>query len=192
MFHAANRNDRLSTRPFLSIVEKKWIVYQLFQAVSQCHSVGICHGDIKTENIMVTSWTWITLTDFASFKPTYLPEDDPTDFNHFFASASSTGQHRCYLAPERFYSSSADAETEATLKGLDPRVASGDPGKAVDPAGRRVGNLHPSMDVFSLGCVIAEVPAAPYQHFLHGLQPRLITLYRPLWSFSGVPWHARP
>ena len=68
------RNDRLSTRPFLSPVEKKWIVFQLFQAVSQCHEVGVCHGDIKSENVMVTSWTWITLTDFASFKPTYLPE----------------------------------------------------------------------------------------------------------------------
>ena len=68
------RNDRLSTRPFLSIIEKKWIVYQLFLAVIQCHSVDVCHGDIKTENAMVTSWAWIILTDFASFKPTYLPE----------------------------------------------------------------------------------------------------------------------
>ena len=69
-----HRHDRLSTRPFLSLVEKKWIVYQLLQAVVQCHSVDVCHGDIKTENVMVTSWAWITLTDFASFKPTYIPE----------------------------------------------------------------------------------------------------------------------
>jgi phosphoinositide-3-kinase regulatory subunit 4 len=55
-------------------VEKKWIIYQLFQAVVQCHGVDVCHGDIKSENVMVTSWTWIMLTDFASFKPTYLPE----------------------------------------------------------------------------------------------------------------------
>ena len=34
----------------------------------------ICHGDIKSENIMMTSWNWLLLADFASFKPTYLPE----------------------------------------------------------------------------------------------------------------------
>lgn len=36
--------------------------------------VQVCHGDIKSENVMVTSWNWLLLTDFASFKPTYLPE----------------------------------------------------------------------------------------------------------------------
>lgn len=34
----------------------------------------MCHGDIKAENVMITSWNWLLLTDFASFKPTYLPE----------------------------------------------------------------------------------------------------------------------
>jgi len=37
-------------------------------------SLQVCHGDIKSENVMVTSWNWVLLTDFASFKPTYLPE----------------------------------------------------------------------------------------------------------------------
>jgi len=74
LLYLISRHDRLSTRPFLSAVEKKWIIYQLFQAVVQCHGVDVCHGDIKSENVMVTSWTWIMLTDFASFKPTYLPE----------------------------------------------------------------------------------------------------------------------
>ena len=39
----------------------------------------IFHGDIKSENILVTSWNWIYLTDFASYKPTYLLLDDPAD-----------------------------------------------------------------------------------------------------------------
>ena len=34
----------------------------------------VCHGDIKAENVMVTGWNWLLLVDFASFKPTYLPE----------------------------------------------------------------------------------------------------------------------
>jgi serine/threonine protein kinase len=156
------RYDRLSTRPFLSTIEKKWIVYQLFKAVTQCHSMDICHGDIKSENIMVTSWTWIVLTDFAPFKPTYLPEDDPTDFNHFFASAEH-GQHRCYLAPERFYSSTAEVETPNLLD-LDPsdeaarKVSSAKTWTQGSSIKRKDGPLQKSMDIFSLGCVIAEVP----------------------------------
>lgn len=48
---------------------------------------------------MVTSWLWVLLTDIASFKPTFLPEDNPADFNYFF----DTSKRRiCYLAPERF------------------------------------------------------------------------------------------
>lgn len=37
----------------------------------------MCHGDIKAENVMVTSWNWVLLTDFATYKPTYLPADNP-------------------------------------------------------------------------------------------------------------------
>lgn len=63
-------------------------------------SAGVCHGDIKTENVMVTSWNWVVLTDLsASFKPPMLPFDDPADVNYFF---DSSGRRRCYLAPERF------------------------------------------------------------------------------------------
>ena len=56
-------------------------------------------GDIKCENLMVTSWNWIFLTDFSPFKPTFLPEDNPADYSFYFESARSG----CYLAPERFY-----------------------------------------------------------------------------------------
>jgi serine/threonine protein kinase len=54
-------------------------------------------GDIKCENVLVTSWNWLYLTDFASFKPTYIPDDDPSDFSFFFDTG---GRRRCYLAPE--------------------------------------------------------------------------------------------
>lgn len=46
---------------------------------------------------MVTSWNWLYLADFASFKPTYIPDDDPSDFSFFFDTG---GRRRCYLAPE--------------------------------------------------------------------------------------------
>lgn len=56
---------------------QRWITFQLLHGLSQAHAHGVCHGDIKCENVMVTSWNWLFLTDFASYKPTYLPADNP-------------------------------------------------------------------------------------------------------------------
>lgn len=39
--------DRVSTRPFLTSLEKKWITFQVLCALHQCHRQKICHGDIK-------------------------------------------------------------------------------------------------------------------------------------------------
>ncbi|KAF6164233.1 hypothetical protein GIB67_010203 [Kingdonia uniflora] len=125
-----NLHDRLSTRPFLSHIEKKWLAFQLLYAVKQSHENGVCHGDIKCENVLVTSWNWLYLADFASFKPTYVPHDDPSDFSFFFDTG---GRRRCYLAPERFYENGGEMQA------------------APDPS------LRPSMDIFSVGCVIAEL-----------------------------------
>ena len=71
-----NLYERIGTRPFLTPIEKKWIAFQLLKALSQCHFVGICHGDVKCENLMITSWNWLYLTDFACFKPTFIPENE--------------------------------------------------------------------------------------------------------------------
>ncbi|KAJ5083362.1 hypothetical protein N7456_012789 [Penicillium angulare] len=120
--------DRMSTRPFLEDIEKKWITFQLLGALRDCHSLDIFHGDIKTENILVTSWNWLYLSDFSSsFKPTFLPEDNPANFSFYF---DTSGRRTCYLAPERFLI-----------------------------AGEEPGNRHVNwaMDIFSAGCVIAEL-----------------------------------
>lgn len=121
--------DRMSTRPFLENIEKKWLAFQLLCAVKDCHARNIYHGDIKTENILVTSWNWLYLSDFSSsFKPTYLPEDNPADFSFFF---DTSGRRTCYLAPERFLSTGS--QVESTTK------------------------VNWAMDMFSVGCVIAEL-----------------------------------
>ncbi|CAG8933461.1 unnamed protein product [Penicillium salamii] len=120
--------DRMSTRPFLENIEKKWIAFQLLCALRDCHSLDIYHGDIKTENVLVTAWNWLYLSDFSSsFKPTFLPEDNPADFSFFF---DISGRRTCYLAPERF-----------SVAGEEPS------GSGVNWA----------MDIFSAGCVIAEL-----------------------------------
>lgn len=120
--------DRLSTRPFLEDIEKKWIAFQLLSAIRDCHARDVFHGDIKTENLLVTSWNWLYLTDFSSsFKPTYLPEDNPANFSFYF---DTSGRRTCYLAPERF-------------------ISTGD--------SQKTGGINWAMDIFSAGCVIAEI-----------------------------------
>ncbi|KAJ0418484.1 hypothetical protein BJY00DRAFT_177195 [Aspergillus carlsbadensis] len=120
--------DRMSTRPFPENIEKKWIAFQLLCALRDCHSLDVFHGDIKTENVLVTSWNWVYLSDFSSsFKPTFLPEDNPADFSFYF---DTSGRRTCYLAPERFL------------------VAGEEPGSR---------NVNWAMDIFSAGCVIAEL-----------------------------------
>jgi phosphoinositide-3-kinase regulatory subunit 4 len=99
-FFNTNLYDRLSTRPFLNEIEKLFIVYQLLKCLEICHEHDIVHGDIKPENLMCTTSNWLILTDFSPFKPTMIPDDDPTDFQYYFDSMS---RHRCYVAPERFY-----------------------------------------------------------------------------------------
>ncbi|KAI9705497.1 MAG: Serine/threonine-protein kinase [Candelina mexicana] len=135
--------DRMSTRPFLEDIEKKWLAFQLLCALRDCHSRDVYHGDIKTENTLVTSWNWLFISDFsASFKPTYLPEDNPADFSYYFDTSS---RRTCYLAPERFLASGEKS-----------------PGD---------GKVTWAMDVFSAGCVIAEL-------FLEGPIFSLSQLYK--------------
>ncbi|KAG7116422.1 putative serine/threonine-protein kinase VPS15 like [Verticillium longisporum] len=44
--------DRMSTRPFLEDIEKKWLAFQLLCALRDCHARDIYHGDIKSENTL--------------------------------------------------------------------------------------------------------------------------------------------
>lgn len=124
-----NLYDRLSLRPFLQDIELKFMTFQLLQLMSDIHMRDITHGDIKTENIMVTSSNWLILTDFSEYiKPKYLPEDNPGEYAFYF----DTSQRRtCYLAPERFNTERYNSETN--------------------------NKLDKEMDIFSLGCCIFEL-----------------------------------
>ncbi|CAO3616553.1 unnamed protein product [Cunninghamella echinulata] len=123
------------------MVEKKWIAYQLLKCLSDCHEQKVYHGDIKTENILITSWNWAYLVDFSSYKPTFLPEDDPADFSFFFDTSS---RRTCYIAPERFYKAGTD---------IDQRMKDLRFGDINDMKSE----LTHEMDIFSVGCVIAEL-----------------------------------
>lgn len=121
--------DRMSTRPFLEDIEKKWLAFQLLCALRDCHARDVYHGDIKAQNVLVTSWNWLYLTDFSSaYKPVMLPDDNPGDFSYFF---DSSGRRTCYIAPERFYSSAEPPPQKPKMTW--------------------------AMDIFSAGCVIAQL-----------------------------------
>nr|XP_002121994.1 phosphoinositide 3-kinase regulatory subunit 4 [Ciona intestinalis] len=126
-----NLYDRISTRPFYNNIERKWVAFQLLCALNQMAKCNIWHGDIKSENVLITSWNWLLLTDFASYKPTYLPDNNPADFNYFF---DTSRRRTCYLAPERF------TDNQTTLASSDHDIA-----------------VTHAMDIFSTGCVIAEL-----------------------------------
>ncbi|XP_044722055.1 kinase [Hirsutella rhossiliensis] len=113
----------------LQDIEKKWLAFQLLCALRDCHARDVYHGDIKAQNVLVTSWNWLYLTDFSSpYKPVLLPDDNPGDFSYFF---DTSGRRTCYLAPERFY---------AAGEGPPPRA-----------------EMTWAMDIFSAGCVIAQM-----------------------------------
>lgn len=122
--------QRIASGPPAAFSEKAWIAWQLLRALREIHAAGVCHGDIKSENVMLTSWGWVHLVDFsASYKPTYLPLDNPNAFRVYF---DTTGRRRCALAPERFVESAMGAASPT-------------------------GGPTPAMDVFSAGCVLAEL-----------------------------------
>ena len=143
----ASLSDRLFSRPFLTLIEKNWITFQLLKALQSLHDAGVCHGHLTTENILLTSWNWVLISDVGCqhFKPVALPDDDPGLWIHWFEGRgdeqvkreSWVGHHRggdkkCCLAPERFYTPGCDEGEIAT-------------------------ELTPANDIFSLGCVLIEL-----------------------------------
>lgn len=128
-FAGSSLYDRISTRPYLTAVEKKWIAFQLLSTLRDARMQDVGHGDLKSENILILPSLSVLVTDFASaFKPTHLPLDDPTEFSFFY---DSSGRRTCYLAPERFHKHA--------------------------PKRSKDGLVSEEMDVFSAGCVLLEM-----------------------------------
>ncbi|KAI2805289.1 phosphoinositide-3-kinase, regulatory subunit 4 [Blomia tropicalis] len=141
--------DRLSTRPFMTDIEKCWIVYQILRCLAWCHERKLYHGDIKLENILVTSNMWVIMTDFATYKPVNLPEDNPSFFNYFF----DTSRRRCCnIAPERFVSTASLAQMDN-----QPSTIHGNNSSASLPSLGQESNFNEAMDMFSIGCVLVEI-----------------------------------
>lgn len=113
----------------LTLIEKKWLVFQLLCGVAQIHSAQNVHGDIKPENVLITSYDWLLISDIHPYKPVLIKDDDLKTYNQYFGDLDNN--IRCYAAPERWRS-----PDESFSKGS---------------------LLEYSMDIFSAGCVIAEI-----------------------------------
>lgn len=108
---------------------------------------------MQLENILITSWNWILLADFASFKPTYLPEDNPADYTYFF---DTSRRRTCYIAPERFVKSyTAESTKDGSATADNPHMTE----SIIDESliGNGSANLLPEMDIFSAGCALLEL-----------------------------------
>ncbi|KAJ6613557.1 hypothetical protein B0H10DRAFT_2047665 [Mycena sp. CBHHK59/15] len=122
----------ISTRPFLSVVEKKWIAFQLLNALRDARNRKVSHGDIKSENILVTSWNWVYLSDLHL---TNLPTSHSMTLQ-ILILLRYLGRRTCYIAPER---------AKKSKLAMD------------ESEGKRDGKVTEAMDCFSAGCVIAEL-----------------------------------
>ena len=96
---ALSLNERFYIRPSLTPIEKEFLILQLLMAVYSVHKNNLFHGDIKSQNILLTTNNHLFLTDFATYKPLFLQEETALkDYNYFF---SNENNRVCNIAPER-------------------------------------------------------------------------------------------
>ena len=50
---------------FLSAQDKRYVFYQIVQAVKKCHDINIVHRDIKLNNVIIDKSLQINLIDFG-------------------------------------------------------------------------------------------------------------------------------
>lgn len=105
---ASSLPQRLSTRPYMALIERLFLSFQLLKAVQTLHEIfGITHGDLKPSNVMIQSSGWLVLVDLAPYKPALLPMDGLALFEYFY----DTDEKRiCFMAPEKFVNSQSLGE----------------------------------------------------------------------------------
>ena len=127
-----NLRERMYQMPYLTKIEKLWIIYQLLFSLNELHSNGIIHGDLKMENILLTSYNSLFLTDISPYKPAHLEIDNIIVYTYFFGSVNKS----CYLSPERILNRDEYNENKNN---------------------EDFNNLTYSMDIFSVGIIICEL-----------------------------------
>ena len=133
-FFGKNLHERLFSPPLLTHGQKMWLSFQLLAAAAQLHSAGICHGDLKLENVFVSSSLHLMVSDIALFKPVaFLAEDPVASFSLFYEG--DLKKRKCFVAPERFVAA-------GSRRWFDSEPFT---------------ELLSKIDSFSIGCCLAEL-----------------------------------
>lgn len=133
VYRASRYFNKLKTT--MPMLEVKLYIYQLFRSLAYIHSQGICHRDIKPQNLLLDPNTGILkLCDFGSAK--ILIENEP---NVSYICS------RYYRAPELIFGATNYTTKIGTCRPLPSLTEFG---------GNGLINLP---DVWSTGCVMAEL-----------------------------------
>ena len=124
-----NLKERIYLMPYLNNIQKIWISLQILYAVNGLAEIGIIHGDLKPENILLTSNLSVYISDIATYKPGYISMTDIGNYTYFFGTNKNDSLKGCYFAPERLLEKCENIDTNKAY----------------------------SMDVFSVGLIIAEL-----------------------------------
>ena len=92
--------ERLQMRPFWEPQQRLFACYQLLQALVQLHEGCKCtHGDLKPENVLLSTQDWLYIADFCPYKPPLLPTNNPANFEFFYDNSET---RYCCCGPEKF------------------------------------------------------------------------------------------
>lgn len=160
--------ERLQMRPFWEPAQRLFACYQLLQALVQLHDGCKCaHGDLKPENVLISTQDWLYITDFSPYKPPTLPTNNPANFEYYYDNAET---RNCCCAPEKFLdrpqagaASSSDAITSPSSPAALTLLTTGD--VTMDKTSRSAsvaaenllghGQHHlKTSDVFAAACII--------------------------------------
>ncbi|KAF7457747.1 protein kinase [Cryptosporidium felis] len=138
-------DDLITNIKELDTILKQWLAFQCLVSVAQLHSLGIFHGDLKTENMLINHIFNIKITDISPWKPIFIDSCDLKFWTIFFENQESCKRDfsKCYLSPERFLNERIIEEEN--LKMFMNNYNSDYLKKLF------------SMDIFSVGCIINEI-----------------------------------
>ncbi|EJK60764.1 hypothetical protein THAOC_18830 [Thalassiosira oceanica] len=62
------------------------MAYQLLRGLRDLHAAGVVHGHLTPDNVLLTSWGWVLISDVgvSRYKPATLPDDDPGTYVHWY------------------------------------------------------------------------------------------------------------
>jgi hypothetical protein len=139
--------DRLSCRPWLTMVEKLYVTRRLFAAVVELHDHRIYwHGGLSVYNVGLTSLHTVKLLDIGISRPT-----GPLSGAMFHAWYK---QHRCTVPPERFAASSSSSSSSSNASTSLTTASSSNNSNNNNHHNKK---MYAAEDCFSVACIITEL-----------------------------------